>query len=90
MYIGDLPGTEDLDGEALALGESEGTTTVPKAMASAAFVEAITAAIKATNSNETVCPMNASKVRHATFGFGRGFGRGCVGGDPSLARGYQR
>merc|ERR1712070_815015 len=47
--------------------KTKGVTTVPEAMASSEFIQAITQAINDTNNNEAVCPMNASKVQKFTI-----------------------
>ena len=66
---GEKPGTDDLDLEALDLtkNEAEPVTTVSAAFDSPAFEKAITAAIVQTNNDETVCPMNASKIQRFTI-----------------------
>ena len=66
---GELPGGSDLDVEALALtsGDAKPVTTVQEAMDSSVFIKAITDAIKGTNNDESVCPMNASKVQKFTI-----------------------
>ena len=66
---GDLPGGNDLENEALELtqGDAEAVTTITGAMDSKAFEDVITQAITDTNNDETVCPMNASKIQKFTI-----------------------
>mmetsp|Transcript_34213 Transcript_34213/g.84131 ORF Transcript_34213/g.84131 Transcript_34213/m.84131 type:complete len:769 (-) Transcript_34213:214-2520(-) len=61
---GELPGTDELDGDAATL--VEGVTTVQQAVKSEAFIAAIRAAIKETNAS-SYCANNASKVQKFTI-----------------------
>lgn len=60
---GELPGTDKLDGAAVA----HGCATIGEAAASAAYTKMIEDAIKATNNDGTVCPSNASKIQKFTI-----------------------
>jgi len=66
---GEVNAGEDLDVEALALTKDSATpaTTVTAAMSNETVIKAITDAIKGTNNDESVCPMNASKVQKFTI-----------------------
>jgi long-subunit acyl-CoA synthetase (AMP-forming) len=58
---GELPGGNELSGEAAAL--VPGVTTVSGAIQSAEYAKMIEQAMKRTNSNGRVCPNNASKIQ---------------------------
>ena len=68
-----MPGGDDLDTEALAFLKTLGdttTTTISGCCAqgsSGAMVGAVQKAIEATNKDQMVCPMNASKVQKFTI-----------------------
>jgi len=58
---GELPGGDDLDGEALSVNPD--VTTISAAMDDPKMIEAITSAIKKTNADGSCCPSNASKIQ---------------------------
>jgi long-chain-fatty-acid--CoA ligase ACSBG len=67
---GELPGSDQLDGEALAYqdsvcqpGDAKAATVGEACKPGSALAKAIMAAIVATNKNEDACPMNAAKVQ---------------------------
>ena len=62
---GELPGGDELDGDALKL--AEGVTTISAAVKSEAAIKAITDAIVATNADGAACPSNAAKVQKFTI-----------------------
>jgi len=57
---GELPGTDEL--EAVS-AEAAGVSTISAAMDSQQMIDAITAAIQATNSDQSCCPMPPSKIQ---------------------------
>jgi len=68
MGTGDLPGTDELDAEALDAAQAAGAgTTIGAATSSQSFVDTITEAIKETNADTTVVPNNASKIQKWTI-----------------------
>jgi long-chain-fatty-acid--CoA ligase ACSBG len=60
---GELPGTEELDGAAVA----HGCKTIPEASSNSDYIKMIEDAIKKTNADGTVCPSNASKIQKFTI-----------------------
>ena len=62
---GELPGGDDLDGDALQL--AEGVTTISAAIKSDAVVAAVQNAILQTNADGKCCPSNASKIQKFTI-----------------------
>jgi len=62
---GELPGGNDLDGPALKVNES--VTTISGACKDNTYIQAITDAITATNSDGSCCPSNAAKVQKFTI-----------------------
>lgn len=60
---GERPGTDDLAGAALALGQKAGVTKVSEACNNDAVRAAVQAAIDATNKDPNICQNNAWKVQ---------------------------
>jgi long-chain-fatty-acid--CoA ligase ACSBG len=66
---GEDPGTDDLNGGALTMydGQAEATTTISAATSDDKLIAAIQAAVDATNSDESCCTNNASKIQKWTI-----------------------
>eukprot|EP00937_MAST-01D_sp_MAST-1D-sp2_P000464 g464.t1 len=62
---GELPGGDDLDGDAATL--VDGVSTISAARGSDKFVAAVRAAIEETNKDGKCCPSNASKIQKFTI-----------------------
>jgi long-chain-fatty-acid--CoA ligase ACSBG len=64
---GDQPGGDDLDGGALELLPDGNPSKISEAVTNESYIEAITAAIVATNNDGAVCMSNASKIQRFTI-----------------------
>lgn len=62
---GEQAGTDELDGEALAI--SQGVVTISAASKDKTWIQAITNAITGTNKNGTYCPSNAATIQKFTI-----------------------